>query len=98
MSNIIHKFAEKVGGSLDDNDNENHQQTQGLAGKQGMQPMIQPRRFQTGEDVEGSSGVVYRYGQQESQIGYNQDKSNTVAGRGFKDDWKTAENMRLSGV
>lgn len=139
MSNLIHKFTEKVGGSLDDDNQERqHQKTQfqadaqgqSHAGMQGRYGMTQPRRFQTGENLEreedtgrdqydlgrtsggtndaymGTGGMKHhgqhhqhqsQYGGQsyQSQMG-DQDES-TNAGRGFKDDWKTAENMRLAG-
>lgn len=127
MSNLIHKFTEKVGGSLDDDSQERQRQrmraqagaqVQSHAGMQSGYRMTQPRRFQTGEDLEegedmgrdqydlgrtsggmndtymGTGGMKHR-GQHQSQMG-NQDES-TVVGRGFKDDWKAAENMKLAG-
>lgn len=112
MSNIIHKFSERVGGSSE-NDNQERQyqqsQSQERAGIQSsMHTTIPPRRFQTGEDMGrdqydlgrtsgglGRQGQQYHY-QQQSQFSDDEDKY-TIAGRGFKDDWKTAESMRLAG-
>ncbi|KAK5780690.1 Sip18p PWA37_003341 [Arxiozyma heterogenica] len=130
MSNLIHKFTEKVGGSLDDDNQEKQRQRtqaqagaqmQSHAGMQGGHRMTQPRRFQTGENLEreedmgrdqydlgrtsggmndtymGSGGMKHHGQHHQHHQHMNDQDESACAGRGFKNDWKTAENMKTAG-